>query len=154
MAEREGSSVVSENYLRKAERRIEHGRVVEVLTNLPLHSKLILCSMYLLSKSNIQYAITGDIYEVYSELCGLTNFTALTQRRISGIINELDTMGLMNTRVVSLGRYGRTKKIFLAIDKQPIQEVFSEDSRLGKLIQYSPRCLLNRSEEQIQRIEG
>lgn len=141
LAERGGSNFVSENHIRKAERRMEHDRVVEVLKNLPLHSKLILCSMYLLNRANIHYAITGDIYQIYSELCELSGFSTLTQRRVSGLINELDTVGLMNTRVVSLGRYGRTKKIFLAVDRNPIKEVFLEDPRFSKLIEYKPKCL-------------
>ena len=145
LAEREGSDFVSENHIRKAERRMEHDRVVEILENLPLHSKLILCSMYLLNKANVQYAITGDIYQIYSELCKLSGFSTLTQRRVSGIINELDTIGLLNTRVVSLGRYGRTKKIFLAVDRTPIREVFLKDARLSILIEYKPRCLFSKS---------
>ena len=35
----------------------------------------------------------------------------LTQRRLGTLVNELDSMGLVNAKVVSMGRYGRTKKI-------------------------------------------
>lgn len=141
VAERKGSSVVVEDHIRQAERRIEHDRTTEALKNLPLHSKLVLCSVYLLGKAKISSAITGDIYEIYRELCDLSGISPLTQRRVSSLINELDVIGLLNTRVVSMGRYGRTRKIRLSVARSLIREVFASDDRLGCLIDYAPKCL-------------
>lgn len=141
VAERRGSSVVVEDHIRQAERRIEHDRTMEALKNLPLHSKLVLCSVYLLGKAKISSAITGDIYEIYIELCDLSGLSPLTQRRVSSLINELDVIGLLNTRVVSMGRYGRTRKIRLSVGRSLIREVFASDDRLGCLIDYAPKCL-------------
>jgi len=62
----------------------------------------------------------------------------LTQRRVSGLINELDSIGLLNTQLVNMGRYGRTKKIRLGVTPSLFKTVFAEDSRLERLIQYSP----------------
>lgn len=141
LAEREGAKQITEEHVRLAEKRIEHNRIFEAVKNLPLHSKLALCSVYLLAKANVNDAITGDIYEVYSELCSETGTTPLTQRRVSTLISELDAIGLLNSRIVSLGRYGRTKKIRLGIGRSIIREVFQNDERLGSLINYVPKCL-------------
>ena len=141
IAERKGDSKILENHIREAEKRIEHDRVAYAVKNLPLHSKLVLHSVYLLARANVNNAITGDIYEVYMELCDEIGITPLTQRRISSIISELDSVGLLNARVVSLGRYGRTKKIRLGINRMVIREVFSNDGRLGSLVNYEPKCL-------------
>ena len=141
IAEREGAKQITEEHVRLAEKRIEHNRVFEAIKNMPLHSKLVLCSVYLLSKAKVNYAITGDIYEVYRELCNETGISPLTQRRVSTLISELDAMGLLNSRVVSMGRYGRTKKIRLGIGRTVIKEVFQNDERLGSLISYVPKCL-------------
>jgi len=141
LAEREGSERIVEEHIRLAEKRIEHDRVVEALRNLPPHSKLVLCSVYLLGKAKVSYTITGDIYEVYSELCDQSELAPLTQRRVSGLVNELDVIGLLNSRVISMGRYGRTKKIRLSITRSLIRKVFTTDDRLGRLISYEPRCL-------------
>ena len=141
LAEREGSSVITDAHIRLAEKRVERDRIVEALTNLTPHSKLVLCSVYLLGKAEVTRAITGDIYEVYCELCNESGLASLTQRRVSGLINELDVIGLLNSRVVSMGRYGRTKKIRLGIARSLIREVFSSDDRLGRLIEYAPKCL-------------
>ena len=57
----------------------------------------------------------------------------LTQRRVGDLISELDMLGLINTTVVSKGRYGRTKKIRLAISKTHIATILDEDVRLSKI---------------------
>jgi len=141
VAERNGASVVVEEHVRDAEKHIEHDRVFEALKNLPLHSKLVVLSVYHLNKANVHRAITGEIYEVYSELCGELGVMPLTQRRLSTLVNELDSMGLLNAKVISMGRYGRTKKIMLEIARTLIRDVFANDSRLGRLVDYEPKCL-------------
>ena len=136
VAERQGSGVITEEHVRQAEKHIEHDRVIEALQNLTLHSKLVLLSVYLLGKSS---ATTGEIYDVYNELCGELGAGLLTQRRLGTLVNELDAMGLLNARVVSMGRYGRTKKIRLEISRSLIKDVFGSDARLGHMIGYEPR---------------
>ena len=100
---------------------------MEALKNSTLHSKLVLLSVYHLSKASGNSATTGEIYDVYNELCGELGISLLTQRRLGTLINELDAMGLLNSKVVSMGRYGRTKKIRLEISRSLIQEVFGTD---------------------------
>lgn len=142
IAERKGEGVVTEEHVREAERNIEHNRVVEALKNLTLHSKLVVLSVYHLNKADTQRTITGEIYEVYGELCGELGVAPLTQRRLGSLVNELDSMGLLNTKVISMGRYGRTKKIRLEITRTLIRDVFASDNRLGRLVDYETRCLL------------
>ena len=142
LAEREGALKLSEEHIRRAERRIEHDRMSEALRNLPLHSKLVLCSVYLLFKAQAsEGCVTGSIYEVYSELCEQSGMSLLTQRRVSGLINELDVIGLLNTQIVNMGRYGRTKKIRLSITPGLFKSVFSDDERLSDLLVYSPKAV-------------
>jgi len=121
IAERSGTNVVSEVHVREAEKHIEQNRVVEALKNLTLHSKLVLFSVYHLNKVDVNSSVTGEIYEIYSELCGEVGVAPLTQRRLGTLVNELDSMGLLNAKVVSMGRYGRTKKIRLEIPRTIIR---------------------------------
>jgi len=142
LAEREGMSQVNDDHIRRAEKRIEHDRVTEALRNLPFHSKLVLCSVYLLSKAQAQQgSVTGNIYGVYNELCEYCRVSPLTQRRVSGLINELDVIGLLNTQIVNMGRYGRTKKIRLCITPGVFKNVFLDDERLCRLLAYTPKHL-------------
>ncbi len=138
VAERRGAKVVVEEHVREAEKHIEHNRVADALKNITLHSKLVIVSLFHLSRANVRRAITGEIYEIYSELCGELGVTPLTQRRVSTLVNELDAVGLLNAQVISMGRYGRTKKISLEVTRTLIREVFADDNRLGRLV----RCKL------------
>ena len=133
VAERQGGTVITEEHVREAEKHIEHNRVMEAVTNLTLHSKLVLLSVYRLNKPT---ATTGEIYDVYNELCSELGASLLTQRRLGTLVNDLDAMGLLNARIVNMGRYGRTKKIRLEIAKSLIKDVFSNDCRLGRLVDY------------------
>jgi cell division control protein 6 len=141
LAEREGSKYVTENHVRLAQQKIEHDRVSEVLRSLPAHAKLVLLGVYLLATRLQEGAITGDVYDVYHELCVSSGVEPLTQRRVSGLINELDVMGILNARVVSFGRYGRTKKIRLGVSPRVIVETYSEDTLVSRLFGYVPRSL-------------
>jgi cell division control protein 6 len=119
---------------------------VEALNNLTLHSKLVTLSIYHLDRTSSRGAITGEIFDVYDELSGELGITPLTQRRLSTLINELDAMGLLNAKVVSMGRYGRTKKIRLEMARSLIRDVFTGDNRLGRLVDYEP-CRLSKRPE-------
>lgn len=141
IAERDNENKVLEEHVRYAQNKIEQDRVSLVLKTLPIHSKLVLCSIYLLNKADIENAITGDVYEVYNELCNELHMESLTQRRVSGLINELDITGIVNARVVNLGRYGRTKKIRLGVSNSTINTAYSDDSWLEQVFHYSPTCL-------------
>jgi cell division control protein 6 len=141
VAERLGASLVAEDHVREAEKHIERNRVNEALKNLTLHSKLVVLSVYHLNKADVYRAITGEIYEVYTEICAEMGVTPLTQRRLSSLVNELDSMGLLNAKVISMGRYGRTKKIRLEVARSLIKDVFTSESRLGRLVDYEPECL-------------
>lgn len=144
LAEREGVTQVTESHVRQAQQKIEHDRVSEVLKSLPAHSKILLMGAYLIANHVPEGAITGDVYEVYRELCSASQVEPLTQRRVSGLVNELDLMGILNARVVSFGRYGRTKKIRLGVSPRVIAETYSEDTLVGRLFAHVPRSLERR----------
>jgi len=145
LAERNSEKHVNEEHVRQAQEKIEQDRVVEVLKTLPLHSKLVLFGVYLIKKTNSNGSITGDVFEVYKELCGQLGVEVLTQRRVSGLINELDIMGGLNARVVSFGRYGRTKKVSLGFSRSIIRDIFIDDNWVGRLLDYAPKCLKTKS---------
>ena len=42
----------------------------------------------------------------------------LTQRRVSDIISEFDMLGLIMGKIISKGRYGRTREIVFSIPNE------------------------------------
>jgi len=141
IAERNRESRVLERHVREAQQKVEHDRVKEVLASLPLHSRVLLVSVLDLEKARSESSVTGDVYAVYRELCTAASVEPLTQRRVSGLLNELDIMGIVNARVVSFGRYGRTKKIRLGVEARAITASLGEDQLVKSLLSYAPRCL-------------
>ena len=102
--------------MRLAQNKIELDRITEVVRTLPNQSKLVLHSIFLLDKQNkkagaTQALTTGEVYEVYKELCKKSRYNCLTQRRTADLISELDMLGIITARVISKGRHGRTTEI-------------------------------------------
>jgi cell division control protein 6 len=123
VAEREGLHQVDDSCVRKASEKAEQDRVEEALRSLPVQNKAIL-----LTTSRFDSGTnTGELYIAYSNLCKKLGLETLTQRRLSGILAELDLMGLVEASVVSKGRRGRTKRIRLLIDPSVMEKTLSED---------------------------
>ena len=85
----------------------------------------ILVKLYQLTCDGKSTIFTGDIYERYKDVCLKTGLRPLTQRRVSDIIAELDMLGIINAKVISKGRYGRTREICIAIPDSHIKNVVS-----------------------------
>ena len=66
---------------------------------------------------------TGEAYEKYKEICQSAGLTPLTQRRISDLISELDMLGMITAKVISKGRYGRTRQIYLTISNDLVTKL-------------------------------
>ncbi len=130
LAERGGDEKVTEEHVRRAQREVEKDRVVEVIRTMPLHSRILILSLYLLEKSKGKNCVTGEVYELYSSVVKNFGLEPLTQRRISDLINELDMLGIANAKVVSKGRYGRTKIVNLSIPNGNLREALQEDARM------------------------
>ncbi len=130
VAEREASTKVEEKHVRAAAQRIERDRTVEAIRSLPIHAKLVLLSIL----SNQTSPYTGAVYQQYAKLCRRAGSEPLTQRRVSGLLAELDLLGLISASLVSHGRYGRTKKISSLTPADVCKEILSEDPVLGSLL--------------------
>lgn len=147
IADRNGVNNIADDHIKSALQKIERDRFIDALKYLPLHQKIIILSSYSMQNIYSKGLITGDIYQTYDDMCRELEIESLTQRRISGIINELDAMGLLNAQVVSFGRHGRTKKIRLGVPDKTVVEVFSEDTIVGKLLNFQPKKKLKRTEQ-------
>jgi len=138
LAERDDTDQVEEDHVRQAQEKIEIDRVVEVVRTLPQQSKLVLFAIILLEKEGAHNINTGEVYNVYKQLCGELDADVLTQRRVTDLISELDMLGIVNAVVVSKGRYGRTKEISLSVPLEETEGVLLSDSRLGDIDDVQP----------------
>jgi cell division control protein 6 len=132
LAERRGDERVTQDHVREAQKVIERDAITDTVKTLPMQSKAVLFAVYVLADKGQNDIFTGECFNVYSEIAKSLSIDTLTQRRVSDLISELDMMGLINTTVISKGRYGRTKKIKLAVNKKQIGAILDDDTRLGQ----------------------
>ena len=114
-AEQQGHVLVSPSHVRLAQSQLEYDQVTPVLRTLPLHQKLVLFSIKLNEENGLRNISTGEVYRTYSDACLKIGVEPLTPRRISSLLNELDTLGMIMARNVSKGRGGRSKQVNSAI---------------------------------------
>jgi len=124
LAERKNKQLIGTEDIDEAEDRIEKDKVYDVICSQPKQSQVALLSIFEITETVTNQSIfTGDVYEVYKDLCIKIKLKPLTQRRVSDIIAELDMLGIINARVISKGRYGRTRTITLAIPLSSLSEI-------------------------------
>ncbi|UNQ72549.1 Cdc6/Cdc18 family protein [Infirmifilum sp. NZ] len=135
IAEREGADKITEVHVDKARNEIEKNLAVDIIKTMPLHVKLVLAAIYLLSKDGgTKLITTGLVYDKYKELVSKIGMEPVTSRRISDVINELDVVGIINARVISLGRYGRTKVVSIGVPMKNVEEGLASDPILKTLL--------------------
>jgi cell division control protein 6 len=133
LAERNSEDKVTESYVYKAKNKIELDCVSEVIRTLPTQSKLLLFGMILNREIGRNKLNTGDVFSTYKELCKITGVSILTQRRITDLISELDMLGIIQARVISKGRYGRTREIELSVPILEAKKVLEDDDIIKEL---------------------
>ncbi len=129
IAEIERTNKVEEKHIRLAQEKIEKDTNYEVLRNSTTHTKIIMLAVLKSRNGN-----TGEVYEIYSDICRRIEQEPLTQRRITQIMSELDQLGLITSDVISQGRYGRSQKIRITVPHSTVKEALKEDSILAGVL--------------------
>ncbi|MDR0888064.1 MAG: orc1/cdc6 family replication initiation protein [Candidatus Methanoplasma sp.] len=137
MAERNGDSEITIAHIKYARDKIELDAVSEIIKSLPDNFKIVLMSV-IKNHENFEKITTGDVFTVYREICNMIGYTILSQRSVSGMISELDMLGLIHTTTKSYGRNGRTKEIELTINSETIELIVS-DELFKPLSKYKPK---------------
>lgn len=117
IAERQNQEKVTIANIDEAEDKIERDRLIDMVRTHPKQFQATLYPILLLGQSGKKDIYTGDIYELYKDICEKIGLRPLTQRRVSDIIAELDMLGIINAKVVSKGRFGRTREINISLSK-------------------------------------
>jgi len=114
----ENSEKVTSEHVIRAKDRIEHNKITEIISTLPLQQQRVLEAILLLTKKGDEIT-SGILYEEYTEL---SKKDAVTYRRIFDFINELELLGIISTNTISRGRgRGRTNIIKLQCDEQLLE---------------------------------
>ncbi|TFG91027.1 MAG: ORC1-type DNA replication protein [Candidatus Atribacteria bacterium] len=133
LADRDDSNQITVEHVKQAQAKIETDSMIECIATLPTQSKLILFSMLILEQLGQNIFTSGEVSRIYQDIAPKIELDVLTHRRITDLISELNMLGVINTRVVSRGRYGRTKEMWFDSNTVKIQEVVLKDPRLNGL---------------------
>jgi len=123
VAERNNSQKITIGHIDEAEEKIDRDRIVDIVATQPKQYQLVLYSILSFQSKRNNNIFTGEVYEVYKSLCTKTNTGVLTQRRVSDIISEFDMIGIINAKVISKGRYGRTRDISIQIPSTTLPKI-------------------------------
>jgi cell division control protein 6 len=130
LVERSGNDKITEHHVRKSKNKIELDCVLEATRSLPTQSKLVLMGVILNEERGSARLTTGDVFSAYKELAKKAGASVLTQRRVTDLISELDMLGLVNARVKSFGRGGRTKEIQSSVPILETKRILEKDEVL------------------------
>lgn len=131
LAERSNSNKILLKHIDESNNKIERDKILDIIMSEPKQFQFVLkaiidlsetgsknsLSSYINRSSNNEPIFTGNVYNLYKEICLKNKSEILTQRRVSDIVQEFDMLGIINVRVISKGRGGRMREIKLAITK-------------------------------------
>lgn len=119
LAERKSRTKITTVDIDEAEDAIERDKVIEIVKNQPKQYQATLYAIIMNKNNSRTHTVqTGDVYDAYHQLCTKTGLRPLTQRRVSDIVAELDMLGIINAKVISKGRFGRTREISMLLPTQ------------------------------------
>jgi cell division control protein 6 len=135
LAERSGSERVMPDHILNADKKSERNRILDIIKSQPKQFQLVTYSIIktsLKEKLNlvtnkktqiVEPTTTGLVFDYYNKLAKDIGMTTLSLRRVSDIIVELEVLGLISFKLVSKGRYGRTRQITIDLPKTLFGEV-------------------------------
>jgi len=134
IAERNNYKRIFIKHIDEAEDKIERDRILEVVKTQPKQFQAILYVILTIYSKRRDVLFTGEIYELYKKICSRANLRPLTQRRVSDILGEFDMLGIINAKLISKGRYGRTREISLAVSENlepELKKIIEENLNLN-----------------------
>lgn len=134
IADRSNDKKISTDHVDGAEEKLEREKIFDIIRTQPKQFQVVLFSILSMKDKNLSKIYTGEIYDLYKKLCFRIGLRPLTQRRVSDIIGEFELIGIINTRTISKGRYGRTREITLSVPVSVLpmtKKILEEELVLG-----------------------
>lgn len=135
IAEINGDNRVKTDHIHKAYSDIDRGRIIDAVSSLPLHSRIILASLLYVTENGFSSIKSSLLYSKYSELSKKVVGSPLSYRRFLGLLTELNILGLVNKKLENYGRKGgRVSLINFSIPLNLVKKAIEEDPFVGNLL--------------------
>jgi len=139
VAERERAKRINADHVVRAKSRLEQDIIIDCCRTLPPHCKVLLYAILQSFERRRGGVLTGEVYEGYARLSQRLGLSPLHARSISNYLSELETLGLIQAKIVSRGRGGRTREIVVDVPISETMPALEEDPLLAPLAR--PRTL-------------
>jgi cell division control protein 6 len=136
IVEAQGGNKITTDHIKMAYNSIDRERTLEVIRTLPLHSKLIIGALYLMTIGGQNNRIKSSVlYQKYSLLTGEIGESPLSSRRFYSLLTELSLLGIVNRRIDNYGRRGgRVTTVKFDVPLTLIKKSLVEDPIIGDLL--------------------
>jgi len=124
LAEKVGTKILLDT-VDKAAAELDRDRYLTLLRSAPSQLKAAMAAVIEATRRHRGGRIgTGEAYDAYKRFCGNASLRAMTGRAFGDLIAELDIYSLLHSRVVSRGRYGRTREIVLDLSPPLLEKIY------------------------------
>ena len=123
-AEKAGSRLTSE-IIDQAANELETDRYLTMVRSAPTQMKAVMAAVIEATRRREKEVLgTGEAYEAYQGFCRRTDIRALTGRAFGDLLAELDLYCLIRCRVISRGRYGRSREIHMDLPEEFVEQIY------------------------------
>lgn len=124
LAEKAGTKISLES-VDEAASQLDQDRYLMLLRSAPSQLQAAMAAVIEATQKNQNGTIgTGETYDAYKAFCKKAELRPLTGRAFGDLISELDIYSLLRSKVLSRGRYGRTREIILDLPQELIDKIY------------------------------
>ena len=123
LAEKAGSKVTLE-LVDEASSQIEQDKYITMIRTAPPQLQAAMASVIQAAQATQGRPLaTGESYDTYKSFCNRTTLRPLTARAFGDLLTELDMYSFLRSRVLSRGRYGRTREIAIDLPDELVGKI-------------------------------
>jgi cell division control protein 6 len=124
LAEKAGSKITND-ILDQAASQLETDRYLTLVRTGPRQMQAVMAAVIEAKRQSKKRVIgTGQAYDAYRDFCKKVDIRPLTGRSFGDMLAELDLYCLLRSRIVSRGRYGRTREILLDLTEELTRTIY------------------------------
>lgn len=123
-AEKAGTKLTTD-IIDHAANALETDRYLTLIRTGPTQMKAVMAAV-IEAKRQLKKRVlgTGEAYEAYKAFCKQADIRSLTGRAFGDVLAELDLYCLVRCRIVSRGRYGRSREILLDLPEELVEHIY------------------------------
>jgi cell division control protein 6 len=125
IAEKTGSKITTD-IVAQAAQEIERDKYVDMIRTAPIQLQAVMASVIRCIRKMRKTAVdTYTVYDAYKIFCSEAAVRCLAIRAFRDLINELDMYTFIRARVLSKGRYGRTREIVMDLPSELADRIYN-----------------------------